>query len=398
VSVKKILFLCHGYKPAINLGGPIVSVSEFAEAINKGKNSYSVDIFCTTDNLNTFIDKRKLQQCINGVDVFYFNSISFYLWKLIGRKYKDKYLSISLFFFLLLRAQRYRFIHVHIPLSFLGVWGCLICRLFNIPLIYHIRGCYSEGRLVRIGIFKTFWINLVEKWICKSSYRVIALTDEERQQINNVQPKSKVFVMPNGLDPKPFNSVLSGDSRSPFNNEYILFLGRLDKVKGLDYLIESFGNVADKVNFDLVIAGPDQANYQSLVNESEKLNVLEKNGRIKFLCSVDSTKKLSLIYNAKAFFLPSAGEGFSMAILESLFLGCPVFATRECNITEIFKKKAAVEIYRDISKIELSLLYLYNNPKAVIEVGSRGMEYAHKKYDIKNVTSKYMSLVDTYGM
>ena len=80
MSVKKILFLCHGYKPAINLGGPIVSVSEFAEAINKGKNSYSVDIFCTTDNLNTFIDKRKLQQCINGVDVFYFNSISFYLW------------------------------------------------------------------------------------------------------------------------------------------------------------------------------------------------------------------------------------------------------------------------------------------------------------------------------
>lgn len=392
---KKILFLCHGYKPATNLGGPIMSVSALAEAINNNQNLYSVDVLCTTDNLNCFLDKKDLAENINNVNVFYFNSISYFFWKVLGKKFKDRYFSISLLCYLLFNARYYSLIHIHIPLSFLGVWGCLVSRMYNIPFFYHTRGCYSEGRLSGIGLFKRCWIKVVENIICKTANRVIALTEVERNQILSIQPNSNTYILPNGLDSKPFNTFLEDNHEFMFDNEYILFLGRLDKAKGLDYLLESFSNVADTVDYDLVIAGPDHANYKSHILHSQRFNTLIDRKRIKFIGSVKSKEKLLLLNNAKAFFLPSVGEGFSIAILESFFLKCPVFATRECNITEAFECDAAIEIFRDVSKIESSLLYLFKNYESVRVIGARGREYV-QKFEIKHIIPKYISLVENY--
>ncbi|WP_235902143.1 glycosyltransferase [Pontixanthobacter gangjinensis] len=111
---------------------------------------------------------------------------------------------------------------------------------------------------------------------------------------------------------------------------YILFLSRLHEKKGCEVLLNGYGAVADKVDFDLVMAGPGNPQYarelQALAKESGS------EARIHFPGMLTGEAKWGALYGCEAMALTSHQENFGVVVAESLGCGRPVIISDQVNI------------------------------------------------------------------
>ena len=83
-----------------------------------------------------------------------------------------------------------------------------------------------------------------------------------------------VKVVPNGVVTSHTTPV--NDRRQEISSNYILFLGRLNKIKGVDMLLTSYLGALEKgcIDCDLVFAGPDEGELGALVSQARELDVV----------------------------------------------------------------------------------------------------------------------------
>ena len=143
--------------------------------------------------------------------------------------------------------------------------------------------------------------------------------------------KSKLIFSTPGYDQKIFFPISKEYSRKKLNinsdQKIILFVGRLDYLKGLDITIETI-KISKKHNkfYKLLIAGGDLGS-----NQQDKLNlILKKNNidqQIHWLGSL-AQEKLNLAYNsADIVVVSSRSETFGLVCLESIATKTPVIAS-----------------------------------------------------------------------
>lgn len=99
-------------------------------------------------------------------------------------------------------------------------------------------------------------------------------------------------------------------------DNYLIFVGRLDKRKNLKMLIETMNHMPDR---RLVIVG--RGNHSSL----EKI---QKHNNITYTGEISEKEKIKLIQHAQAMIITSNQEGFCISIAEAMAYGCPVVSTR----------------------------------------------------------------------
>jgi glycosyltransferase involved in cell wall biosynthesis len=107
--------------------------------------------------------------------------------------------------------------------------------------------------------------------LLKNASKLIAVSKVEKDQyIKMGLTEKKIEIIPNGLDVSEYEKL---PERGKFRKKYgiasdekiILYLGRLFKLKGLDFLISGFSNLLDRYQGAiLVIAGPDDG-YLSIL-------------------------------------------------------------------------------------------------------------------------------------
>jgi glycosyltransferase involved in cell wall biosynthesis len=122
----------------------------------------------------------------------------------------------------------------------------------------------------------------------------------------------------------------------------ILFLGRVDRKKGLDLLIRAFAILyKNSDQFSLLIAGSGDIGYiNKLKNLSSSLGIAEK---VIWMGMIHDELKWSTFYSSDIFCLPSHQENFGIAIVESLSANLPVLISSKVNIfSEISKDKAGI--------------------------------------------------------
>lgn len=208
----------------------------------------------------------------------------------------------------------------------------------------------------------------------------IALTNFTKRKFGDVLDKNKVYLKPNFTKNDGLN-VLRAEER-----EYFVFVGRLDKLKGIDVLLKSWEKI---VGERLIILGdgPEYSNIQNIINE-KKINNIELGGLVK------SDEVKNILARAKALIVPSIWyETFGMVVIESFSVGTPVIASDIGALSDIVNYKNGIKFKvnseQDLINAVMSLVNTNNLQQYI--------DYCYKEYLEKySADINYKMLMDIY--
>jgi len=216
-------------------------------------------------------------------------------------------------------------VHCHNYQASPALMAALAKSLNNLPLVFTPHFHPVGGTKFRSAV-KTLY-RPIGKLVFAASDAVVVLSDYERALLKAVfrLDSKKIHVIPPGIDP------ISITERRPSHN--ILYVGRLEKYKGIGLLIESLPNVIEhlpEVTLTIVGSGPDEARLRKLVMAKGFSRF------VTFLGNVSSYRLNQLLMNAGLVALISEYKAYSLIISEALQRGIPVVTTRVGAIPEIY--------------------------------------------------------------
>ncbi|MBW2146657.1 MAG: glycosyltransferase [Deltaproteobacteria bacterium] len=283
----------------------------------------------------------------------------------------------------------YDLVHSHYWLS--GWIGALLKPLWGIPWVhmYHTLG-FLNNHVARPGEVKEPSIRLtMEAKIGKEAERVVVPTPMEKAHLIwslGIAPE-KIRVIPCGVDVELFQPVDPHKARNLLgldSGRFILFVGRLTPVKGLDTLIRAFRILADRgwnngKGVRLLIVGGDQeepdADSSELSSLAGSLGVADK---MLFL-GPQRQSLLPLFYaSAEVCVLPSRYESFGMVALEAMACGKPVVASNVGGLAfSVLNDETGVLVPEgDPSALAVHLSFLLDHPEVARTLGRRAAQRA----------------------
>lgn len=181
----------------------------------------------------------------------------------------------------------------------------------------------------QIYIFKT-------KYAAKHAHKIIAVSQETKRDLVNFYsvPESKIEVIYPSVDIAFQTKVASEVSlleAYELPAKFILNVGSFYPRKNQKTLIEAFDIIKDRVEESLVLLG----SYGSTMPDIESLIATKKLGdRVKIITGVPNHHLPFIYQRASLFVFPSLFEGFGAPVLEALFSGVPVIASKGGAIEE----------------------------------------------------------------
>jgi len=205
-----------------------------------------------------------------------------------------------------------------------GFIGSILKKVFGKELIIEVHGDWVEAPfLYKKRWPKAFWQKIFEilgKISLKNADKIRAVSTFTKEKALKVTPGKPCFIFPTFTD----LSLFFKEKEIRFNN-FIFFVGQLEKVKGVEFLIEAFSKIStDFPEFKLVIIG-----------EGEDLSHLKKLAgfSIDFLGWQKEANKIEYFRNCRALIFPGE-EDFGIVPVEAMAAGKPVIAYRKGGALE----------------------------------------------------------------
>ena len=184
-----------------------------------------------------------------------------------------------------------------------------------------------------------------ERQVLEAADKIIAATQAEYAQLLWLYQAdvNKILVIPPGVDVGRFYPIQSDEAKEfigvPPCGRMILFVGRIEPLKGLDVLIEAIASMHQKADFMenpfcLVIIGGDNdenATQDDNLEISRIKELAERYGLSDLVTFLGKKSQNSLPYYysaAEAVVVPSQYESFGMVALEAMACGTPVVASQ----------------------------------------------------------------------
>jgi glycosyltransferase involved in cell wall biosynthesis len=182
-----------------------------------------------------------------------------------------------------------------------------------------------------------YWL-FVEFWVLRNAFRVLFTTAVERDLARQSFWLSqwKPMVVALGAEPPPY---APGSSLPAFfalcpevkGHRFLLFLGRIDRKKGCDLLIDAFAALRDRdPDLHLVMAGPDASDWSLELQAAAARGGIAD--RVHWPGMLSGEAKWGALEGCEAFILPSHQENFGIAVAEALACGRPVLLSNQINI------------------------------------------------------------------
>jgi glycosyltransferase involved in cell wall biosynthesis len=187
------------------------------------------------------------------------------------------------------------------------------------------------------------------------------------------------------------------------DSKEILFIGRFDRHKGGDLIIDAFAKVIQTVpDARLVFAGPDRGfladdgrkwNLASYIDD--RLPGAQESGRIDVLGQVPFSKLNDLRRHAMVTVAASRYEVFCIAVPEAMAMGCPIVAARIGGIPEIIRDGVDGLLHNvgDAEDLAAKLITVLENPAHAATLGLEAAKRCEQIYYPEAVASQ---IIDVY--
>lgn len=243
-------------------------------------------------------------------------------------------------------------------------------------------GCYHRSRIQTASIVLMLAIHrLLKTWLRKVE-AYVALTEFSRRKfIEGGLPESKVVVRPNFLD----KAVALGE---PIR-EYVVFVGRLSREKGLATLLEAWRNLPD-VPLKVVGDGPLRPWIERYIRQNG-LNQVELVGFV--------PGEVVLEYLKRAFFLvmPSVWyEALPRTIIEAYATGTPVIASRLGAMVDLVEEERTGLLFNpgDPGDLSARVQYALERPGQMARWGREAHHVFEQKYSSASAHKSLMEIYD----
>ncbi len=202
-----------------------------------------------------------------------------------------------------LHRNRFDVIHLHEPLAPSVTIPALLLHCAPTVATFHAAGERTPYR----------WFGAPARRLARRIDASVAVSEAAAELVHRRLGMS-CTVLYNGIDLERFEpGRRDGRSRS------VLFLGRHEKRKGLDVLLEAMAELPEDVSLLIGGTGPDSARLRDRYRGDP---------RVVWLGHVSEATKLELLHRSSVFCAPSHhGESFGVVLLEAMAAGLPVVAS-----------------------------------------------------------------------
>ena len=254
-------------------------------------------------------------------------------------------------------------------------WYCIFNKCGNGSLERSIR-----KSLLSYIFNKTKAYSDIKYFICPSN----ALRDCVRLS-NITNDKNKIITINNFLSNEELKTIPN------YNNKgYFLYIGRLSKEKGLNYLLEALKELPQDIKLKIVGTGEEENNLKQYAKENNLDNV-------EFTGFKNRNEIKDYYQNCIATILPCNWfENFPTSNIESFINGKPVIASNIGGIPEQVEHNKTGLLFEptNIEQLKANLLTYWNNKDLVIEHGKNAYKKAIIHYTEERYYTELFSLYE----
>ncbi len=384
----KINLIIPSFYPAVSYGGPIFSTLNTCKELAKIDN-VEVNVSTTNANMTTHLDIKtdeflKLEE---NLSVKYYNDT------IINK------LSIPMIFNISNDIENSDVVHIQSIFSVSTPVSLYLAKKQKKPILLSPRGqfgcwCLENGSGLK-GKWLKYFIQPFNKYLTWH-----ATAKQEKDEILSIFPNAKVEIIPNGIyvdEFKKSNKLNKQEylkkyiSKNTDNiDKLIVSMGRLQKKKGFDILIDSFQKTLTKYpNSYLLIAGPNEGEKENLNKQIQNLNIKDK---VFLIGNVENQDKIDFLANADLFVLPSYNENFGNVYLESLATGTPIVASTGTPWSEIEKYDCGKWVENSVEETSEAMIEMLDKDRDKMKENS--LELA-SKYDWSSVAIQFKKLFES---
>lgn len=284
--------------------------------------------------------------------------------------------------------QREKFNLVQYSTPNAALYASIASKIANVPI-----RLYAQWGMAYVGFvgIKRRILKIVEKVICKNSTWIepdsksnLSFAISERLYTAN-----KCSVVWNGsacgvnlskfdITQKPvFRNKIRSFLKIPDDTFVYIFVGRVNRDKGINELLASFKNLQIEKPF-LFILG-DQENDERIDQELYKWSLSQNN----IMYTGDVSNVEQFLAASDCYVLPSYREGFGMSVIEAQAMGVPVIITDIPGPKDgmVCGKTGVIVPKQDSKKLKQAMEYMFNNSELRLKMGKSGFEYVSKNFE-----------------
>lgn len=230
----------------------------------------------------------------------------------------------------------YDLVHSHYWLS--GLIGQRLKQSWGVP---HVVMFHTLGEIKNRASFEEHESDLrirSEAQVLAGADSIICATEQEGASLRQLYgtPAEKIRVIPLGVDLDRFRPSAKDQARTKLgltDERIVLFVGRIEPLKGLDILINAAAMLESDVDCSVLVVGGDETTQAGVDELRELARERGIEQRVAFVGAVDHDL-LPLYYNAAdVCVVPSHYESFGLVAVEAMASGVPVVASRVGGLT-----------------------------------------------------------------
>ena len=294
------------------------------------------------------------------------------------RAFLVPFLILGLWKYLLVHRKEYDLVHAHwvIPQGIVQSW-------FKKP--YILTGHGGDIMSMNKGFLKD-----LKKTAFEKAKQVVVVSKQLSEKVREIAPEIESKVISMGCDTTMFSPAYRKENYFKQNGrKVILFVGRLEEVKGVEYLIDAMQYTDAK----LVVAGSGSLE-QDLRKRAEVYG-----DRIEFLGAKTHVELRDIYPSVDVFVMSSvttqkgAKEGFGLVMLEAMASGVPVVAFASGGIPQLVTHDVNGLLCeeKDVKTLAENINKVFQDEKLrnrLIQNGNKTV----KEYDYKEIAKKYSQI------
>lgn len=239
-----------------------------------------------------------------------------------------------------------------------------------------------------------------EKTFLHLADEVLVLSERTKVILTNDYEvcEDKIHLIYNGLGNRVYKRPSSHNDKSYIKDvrRNILYVGRLDEIKGLKYLMSAFEEIANKhPDTHLVIVG--NGDFQPYLAQGRKLQ-----GRVAFLGKMQNNELDEVYQSAYIGVMPSFHEQCSYTAIEMMRHGIPIVGTDSTGLAEMLDATPLLRVHIDedsfdedafMMQIAFRLDLLLSDENAYREASDAVCRLYEKRYKISSMMKGIQKVV-----